>query len=180
MDKVNNSFVFYATFLETIERLDNSSKELGNELMRAVIDYGIYGEYDNSNPIIDACMASIVHGIDSAKNRYEKAVEDGRKGGRNKIDFDMDKAQELKEQGKSYEEIAITLGVSKSTVQRRFNEQKKQQPTLARGVKSVKSVKRVQNLNDNVNDNDNENDNDNSCACAPKEQEAKDLAASGF
>lgn len=68
--KVNDSFVFYSTNLEMVEKLKETNPELANELLYAIAEYGIYGEYDNNNPIIETMMLPIVNGIDRAKGKY--------------------------------------------------------------------------------------------------------------
>ena len=145
---LNNSFVFYATNLEVIETLEETDKELANDFMKAIIEYGIYGEYESTNPIIKVLMVQAGFGIDKAKDRYATAVENGKKGGRPRKEIDIEKALELESQGKTQAEIAEELGVSKNTIGSRLREHKNQKPNP-----------KTKNLNDNVNDNENENDN---------------------
>ena len=145
---LNNSFVFYATNLEVIETLEETDKELANDFMKAIIEYGIYGEYENTNPIIKVLMVQAGFGIDKAKDRYATAVENGKKGGRPRKEIDIEKALELESQGKTQAEIAEELGVSKNTIGSRLREHKNQKPKP-----------KTKNLNDNVNDNENDNDN---------------------
>ena len=137
---LNNSFVFYATNLEVIETLEETDKELANEFMKAIIEYGIYGEYENTNPIIKVLMVQAGFGIDKAKDRYATAVENGKKGGRPKT-VDEDKVRELKGQGLTNKQIAEELKCSVSSVEKI----------------NAKNRKNRKNLNDNVNVNDNEN-----------------------
>ena len=141
---LNNSFVFYATNLEVIETLEETDKELANEFMKAIIEYGIYGEYENTNPIIKVLMVQAGFGIDKAKDRYATAVENGKKGGRPKT-VDEDKVRELKGQGLTNKQIAEELKCSVSSVEKI----------------NAKNRKNRKNLNDNVNVNVNVNDNEN-------------------
>lgn len=141
---LNNSFVFYATNLEVIETLEETDKELANNFMKAIIEYGIYGEYENTNPIIKVLMVQAGFGIDKAKDRYATAVENGKKGGRPKT-VDEDKVRELKGQGLTNKQIAEELKCSVSSVEKI----------------NAKNRKNRKNLNDNVNVNVNVNDNEN-------------------
>ena len=141
---LNNSFVFYATNLEVIETLEETDKELANDFMKAIIEYGIYGEYENTNPIIKVLMVQAGFGIDKAKDRYATAVENGKKGGRPKT-VDEYKVRELKGQGLTNKQIAEELKCSVSSVEKI----------------NAKNRKNRKNLNDNVNVNVNENDNEN-------------------
>lgn len=140
---LNNSFVFYATNLEVIETLEETDKELANDFMKAIIEYGIYGEYENTNPIIKVLMVQAGFGIDKAKDRYATAVENGKKGGRPKT-VDEYKVRELKEQGLTNKQIAEELKCSVSSVEKI----------------NAKNRKNRKNLNDNVNVNVNDNEND--------------------
>ena len=139
---LNNSFVFYATNLEVIETLEETDKELANNFMKAIIEYGIYGEYENTNPIIKVLMVQAGFGIDKAKDRYATAVENGKKGGRPKT-VDEDKVRELKGQGLTNKQIAEELKCSVSSVEKI----------------NAKNRKNRKNLNDNVNVNVNDNEN---------------------
>ena len=141
---LNNSFVFYATNLEVIETLEETDKELANDFMKAIIEYGIYGEYENTNPIIKVLMVQAGFGIDKAKDRYATAVENGKKGGRPKT-VDEDKVRELKGQGLTNKQIAEELKCSVSSVEKI----------------NAKNRKNRKNLNDNVNVNVNDNENEN-------------------
>lgn len=143
----NNSFVFYATSLEAVEKISEAYPEMGNELLKAIVEYGIYGEYDKTNPIIEAMMVNISFGIDKAKDRYTKAVENGKQGGRPKM-IDNEKVRELKEAGLTNREVAERLGCSVSSVEKANKENRE-------------TRKNRKNPNDNVNVNVNENVKDN-------------------
>lgn len=144
----NNSFVFYATSLEAVEKISEAYPEMGNELLKAIVEYGIYGEYDKTNPIIEAMMVNIGFGIDKAKDRYTKAVENGKQGGRPKM-IDNEKVRELKEAGLTNREVAERLGCSVSSVEKANKENRE-------------TRKNRKNPNDNVvNDNDNEKEKEN-------------------
>ena len=141
----NKSFVLYESVYRTYQRLYKMNKEIAADYINAVMEFGI----DDITPEEDDAvwmygLDNAIAAIDSAKNRRKKNIEDGAKGGRRKLDIDSERLLEMRNQGMSYDAIAKELGISKSTVQRRFNS------LVSNGVK-------IQNLNvnDNVNiDND--------------------------
>lgn len=132
---VNNSFVFYASFLETVEKAEKISPELANELMKAIIEYGIYGEYESDNPYIDMLMPNITTVVDKAKDRYAKAVENGKKGGRPST-IDKDKVIYLHNQGLTNKEIAAEMNCSLSTVEKTVSKYKKDNNFLPKNRKN--------------------------------------------
>ena len=138
----NNSFVFYATNLEVVEALEQTNPELANDFLKAIVEYGIYGEYKKGNPMIDALMIQTGFGIDKAKDRYAAAIENGKKGGAPKK-IDDNRVLELKNQGMTNKQIAKELNCSVSSIEKI----------------NAKNRKNRKNLNDNDNDNDNENEN---------------------
>ena len=132
---INNSFVFYASFLETVEKAEKISPELANELMKAIIEYGIYGEYESDNPYIDMLMPNITTVVDKAKDRYAKAVENGKKGGRPST-IDKDKIIYLHKQGLTNKEVAAELNCSLSTVEKTVSKYKKDNNFLPQNRKN--------------------------------------------
>lgn len=78
-----DSFVFYHTFKETIDALP--TPELKLKLYNAIASYGLIGEYDESDALINAMMKQICFSIDRAKEKYDKAVNAGRSGGSHRI-----------------------------------------------------------------------------------------------
>ena len=140
----NNSFVFYATNLEVVEALEQTNPELANDFLKAIVEYGIYGEYKKGNPMIDALMIQTGFGIDKAKDRYAAAIENGKKGGAPKK-IDDNRVLELKNQGMTNKQIAKELNCSVSSIEKI----------------NAKNRKNRKNLNDNDNDNDNDNENEN-------------------
>lgn len=112
-----DGFAFMQTFMQTVESLEQTDKELANKLLRAIIDYGIYREYDKGDPIVDAMMVSIMFTIDRAAERYDQAKAIGAKGGANKK-YDESQILALKDQGWTHKQIADELGCSTKTIQR--------------------------------------------------------------
>jgi hypothetical protein len=142
---VNNSFVFYATNLEVIEALEETNKDLAADFMKAVIEYGIYGEYDTTNPMIKVLMIQTGFGINKAKDRYAAAVENGKKGGRPKIELDEEEVLLKKQELKTWKAVAAYYGITEQSLKNKRNE-----------WELNKNEKNPKNLNDNDNDNDNE------------------------
>jgi hypothetical protein len=143
---VNNSFVFYATNLEVIEALEETNKDLAADFMKAVIEYGIYGEYDTTNPMIKVLMIQTGFGINKAKDRYAAAVENGKKGGRPKIELDEEEVLLKKQELKTWKAVAAYYGITEQSLKNKRNE-----------WELNKNEKNPKNLNDNDNDNDNDN-----------------------
>lgn len=141
----NNSFVWYATFTDAIEQLEEAYPELAIELMKAIINYGTYGEYDRTNPIINMAMANIGFGIDKAKERYTTAVENGKKGGRPKINLNQEEVEQRKKELGTWKAVASSYGISEETLRIKRNE--------------WKNPKNPKNLNDNVKDKDKDKEN---------------------
>ena len=117
----NNSFVFYKTFLELVEQAEITNPELAYKLSKAIMQYGIYGEYDESDQMVNLLMVQVTTGIDRAQERYQKTKDDGRLGGRPR-EHDTESVASLISQGYTPSQIAEHLNCSLRTVQRRIKE----------------------------------------------------------
>lgn len=106
------NFVFYGSMRESIDALP---EELGNKLLRAIMNYGTDGEIDRSDAIIYSLMCSIMPNINKAKERYTAAVENGKKGGRPQK-VNREQVKQLLNEGKTVTEIAKECGCSTSTI----------------------------------------------------------------
>lgn len=149
----NESFVLYESVFRTYQRIYKKDKARAADYINAVMEFGIDGVLpDEDDEVWLYGLDNAIASISAAKDRRAKNIEDGAKGGRKKIDLDNDVLSVMRDRGMSYQEIADKLGVSKSTIQRRFKEI--DSALVSNGVKT-------QNLNVNVNVNDNENDNGN-------------------
>ena len=149
----NESFVLYESVFRTYQRIYKKDKARAADYINAVMEFGIDGVIpDEDDEVWFYGLDNAIASISAAKDRRTKNIEDGAKGGRKKIDLDNDVLSVMRDRGMSYQEIADKLGVSKSTIQRRFKEI--DSALVSNGVKT-------QNLNVNVNVNDNENDNGN-------------------
>ena len=117
----NNSFVFYKSFLDTAQELGHADPNLAYKYFCAVAQYGVFGEYDESDPVINGLMIPVIMGIDRAQERYQEAKENGRGGGRPR-EYDNGPVAELMNQGYTAAQIAEKLNCSLRTAQRRMKE----------------------------------------------------------
>ena len=85
MNEEKNSFVFYKSYYEAIKELDKDSQY---KIYNAIIQYALYGidpkNDTNFDTKLDANLLPIFvlikPNIDSANNRYNASVSNGRKG----------------------------------------------------------------------------------------------------
>lgn len=84
---MRDSFVFYESFRQILELLDDA--EDWKELLSGVFSYVFDGKVGFfTDPKLQIAFTHFKISIDGASARYEKAVEDGKKGGRpSKQDF---------------------------------------------------------------------------------------------
>lgn len=106
------NFVFYGSMRESVDALP---EELGNKLLRAIMNYGTDGEIDRSDVIIYAILCSIIPNINKAKERYSASVMNGDKGGRPTL-VSREQVKQLLDAGNSVAEVAQQLNCSTSTV----------------------------------------------------------------
>lgn len=128
---MNNSFVFYATFLDTVDKLNAAGQtDLANKVLRAIIDVGIYGEYTGGDVLVESYLPTIQLNIENATKRYQAASHGGSKGGRKTI-YDKELIIELKKQGLTNTEVSKKAGnCSTKTVSRYWNEYLAEQAAL--------------------------------------------------
>ena len=110
-------FIFYGSFRKTIEVLE---EELGNKVLRAIMNYGTTYELPKINPddadstIVFAIMQSIIPVIEKQKTNYESFSKGGRPVSYTQADFDV-----LFDEGLTNKEVEEQIGCSASTVERR-------------------------------------------------------------
>ena len=80
MDKTKDSFVFYRSFYEAVERLDSVEDKLS--IFEAICEYALNDNDDFKNGVVGFAMAMISPQIDANKKRYEN----GKSGGRPKTE----------------------------------------------------------------------------------------------
>lgn len=162
-DFKNNAFVFYRSFYEAIK---NWSDDIRLQCYDALTSYGLNGTYESDNQVVNSLMSVFIPNIDAAQNRYDKAVENGKRGGR-PSSISKEEIQELKAEGKTQKQIADMLGISERTVRRYWNGQNyrtqsghKQDTKRTTGQNSdTNNINNIeekiggQNLNNNINNN---------------------------
>lgn len=147
--KKNSALIYEGTY-QAINYIPDADAQL--EAYRGIIEYGLYGtEPHSENPFVNMVYVQAIPYLNKARERYQKAVESGKKGGR-PTQIDKERVQELKENGLSLKEIAAELGVPENTVKSILYRE---------GAKGAKGMQRGANLNDNDKVNDNVNDNEN-------------------
>lgn len=108
------NFIFYKNWFDSIQSLNN--RELENEVLRAIVEYGVNGELsDTSNGIVNMTFGLIKPQIDNAKNNYLMKVEGGKNAGRKRT-YSDEEVQHMIDAGMRAEEIANSLGVSRDTI----------------------------------------------------------------
>lgn len=117
-----DGFVFYASAWQNVLDFRESNPELGDKLLKAIIDYGFYKDYDKTDPLIRGAMANIIISIDNAADRHIKAQAGGQKSA-SKTKFDREQIYELLDQGLTHKEVAEIIGCKNTkTIQRAVKE----------------------------------------------------------
>ena len=111
-----DSAIIYESIYKTIELIPDT--ELKWEAIKGILRYSFYGEELNSdNPLVKMVYTSAFPSIRNAVERYEMAVESGKRGGRPST-IDKEKVLQLKRQGKTYQEISDELDCPKNTIKK--------------------------------------------------------------
>lgn len=63
---------------------------------------------------------TVLPNIKAAQDRYSKAIENGKNGGRTKIELPIEEIEDLISKGKTQKEVAALYNVSVDTIQRRL------------------------------------------------------------
>lgn len=167
MDNSKKSFLFYDSFLDSIEVAPEDEqlsiiKDLLNVcLKRKSIDEVPYP----NNMLITQCLYSVTE----AKRRYDASVELGKKGGRPSKWVDREEAEKLFDELGKWNLVADALDVDEKTLRK---------ARFAWNAEREKREKR-KNHNDNDNDNDNVNVNDNYQLTKLKEKNKKEKSGVG-
>ena len=172
------SFVFYESVYKQVERLEKKlGKEVGYDFLKAVIEFGLYGVVpdDDDNAWLYGLEQTITS-IGAAKDRYAAAVENGKKGGRKKVELNQEEVMKKKAELKTWKAVAAFYKVDEDTLRKiRKQWEKAEKPknlnddNVNVNEKEKEKAEKPKNLNDNVNVNVNDNVNE-------KENEKKDFS----
>lgn len=111
---MKESMVIYESAYLAINYLPTT--ELKWEAIEGLLKYGFYDiKPESKNPFVNMVYVQAIPSLKSASERYNRAVENGLKGGR-PPKIDKQKVLELKEQGLSRKEIAEMLDISENSV----------------------------------------------------------------
>lgn len=119
------NMVFYESWLETVDAFEKiMGIDFAKEAIYALVYLSIRGEVKTENDLILGWIkGSCLPNIQSAQEKYRRAVEAGKKGGRPK-ELDYDEIYRLKENGDSIKEIASKVGLTEDSIKsalKRYN-----------------------------------------------------------
>ena len=141
---MRDSFVFYSSFLDTIERAPEQVRlSLFTELCNCGLERKKLSEVEYP---VCLFVTQAMANVERSNKRYEQAVENGKQGGRPKKWIDQTEAEKLFSELGSWNAVAEKLDVSPNTLYK------------ARSIweerKNLKNLNVNYNVNDNVNDNE--------------------------
>ena len=124
---MNESTIIYKSAYTAINYLPTD--ELKWEAINGLLRYGFFGEDPVSeNPFVNMVYVQAIPSMRASKERYERAVEGGRFGGRPPT-VSQEEVLSLKEEGKTNKEIAEKLGCSEKNIERIVTKSNKLYPT---------------------------------------------------
>lgn len=119
------NMVFYESWLETVDAFEKMMGiDFAKEAIYALVYLSIRGEVKTENDLILGWIkGSCLPNVQSAQEKYRRAVEAGKKGGRPK-ELDYDEIYRLKESGVSVKDISSKMGLTEDSVRsalKRYN-----------------------------------------------------------
>lgn len=119
------NMVFYESWLETVDAFEKMMGiDFAKEAIYALVYLSIRGEVKTENDLILGWIkGSCLPNVQSAQEKYRRAVEAGKKGGRPK-ELDYDEIYRLKENGVSVKDIAEEMDLTEESVRcalKRYN-----------------------------------------------------------
>ena len=118
------SFVFYESVAKQGDRLANKlGKEVAYDFYKAVIDFGLYGVLpDEDSDVWLYGFEQTITSIDAAKDRYAAAIENGKKGGRPKVDLNEQEVLAKKKELGTWKATAQYFGVTEQSLKNYRNQ----------------------------------------------------------
>lgn len=159
------SFVLYESVYKHIQTLSNRvSDTTALHYINCIMEFGLYGVTPPDDDEVwiygfEQAMTSIY----SAKERYNKSKENGKKGGAPER-ITVEQVADLKAQGLTNKEVANTLGCSTKTVERKnqaFREVQKQTDKTEHNLKDKEKEKEKNNNNSKYNETEKDTQNTN-------------------
>lgn len=119
------NMVFYESWLETVDAFEKMMGiDFAKEAIYALVYLSIRGEVKTENDLILGWIkGSCLPNVQSAQEKYRRAVEAGKKGGRPK-ELDYEEIYRLKENGVSVKDIAEEMDLTEESVRcalKRYN-----------------------------------------------------------
>ena len=119
------NMVFYESWLETVDAFEKMMGiDFAKEAIYTLVYLSIRGEIKTENDLILGWIkGSCLPNVQSAQEKYRRAVEAGKKGGRPK-ELDYDEIYRLKENGESIKDIASKMELTEDSVKsalKRYN-----------------------------------------------------------
>lgn len=143
------SFVFYETVFKQTEQLHKRKRydeEL--ELYRAIAQYGLYGVVPaDDDDVWLYGFEQAITSISRAKERYQLAIENGKRGGRPAIWLDQEEVLAKKKELKTWKAVAQYYNINEDTLRK-----------IRNSWPNEGEAEKPKNPNDNDNNNDNVND----------------------
>lgn len=124
---MKESMIIYESAYKAINYLPDDKLKL--EAYQGLMEYGFYGVIPESdNPFVNMIFVQAIPSMRSASERYEKAVQNGKKGGR-PTDVSTEEIMEMKQGGMTNKQIAEKLGCSEKNIEKRVSTYNRTHPT---------------------------------------------------
>lgn len=121
------SMVIYKSIISAIDLLPNAEQKW--EAIKGITNFGFYDkEPESKNPIINMIYIQAIPSLRNAKDRYDIAVENGKKGGR-PAEVPIEKIIQMKNEGMTNKQIADKTGCSIKNIEKRIATYNKNYPT---------------------------------------------------
>lgn len=154
------SALIYLSNFEQVKELYEDDKEMAGELAISIMEMALTGEISSNNKIIRLMLKNFEVSAEKNKQKYEARERNTKQENAEK--YKLYEIAEMLNEGKTQAEIAIALGISRQTVNRRLNEMIRANypELLCSDGRMSNDVKQCKN-NDNDNESDNVNGNGN-------------------